>query len=267
MKYLFLLLVLSISFVGKSIKPDPNYIQTPTDLGLDFESYQIPTSDGAVLNAWKINAVKEQKKFVTLIVAYGDAGNMSCQLNQAAILSQLGFDILLFDYRGFGKSSLFEINQDQLYYAEFITDLISVVQFCKLKFRENKTGIWAQSMGTIMATQAVQKEKVDFLVLEGFVLSPTLIKQRIKEFKAKELSLPEEDNSFHLDQIQIPVLIFSGKADIFTTLSDAKLFCKAAPKRKIVEFKGNHLEGFSVLSGRYFGEIYCRKIIRFVKKV
>ena len=87
MKIIVLFLVLSISFVCKSIKPDPNYIQTPKDLGLDFESFQIPTSDGALLHSWKINAVKEQKKFVTLVVAYSDAGNMSCQLNQAAILS------------------------------------------------------------------------------------------------------------------------------------------------------------------------------------
>jgi pimeloyl-ACP methyl ester carboxylesterase len=267
MKFIFLFLVLTICFIGKSIQPDPNYLQTPKDLGLDFETFQIPTSDGALLHSWKINAVKEQKKFVTLVVAYGDAGNMSCQLNQAAILSQLGYDILLFDYRGFGNSSPFEINPDQLYYNEFTTDLISVVQFAKNQLSENKTGIWGQSMGTIMATQAAQKEKLDFLILEGFVLSPALITERIKALKGKEVILPETADSFQLDAIRIPTLVFSGKEDLFTTISDAKLFCKSASNRKIIVFNGNHLEGFTVLSGRYFGEIYCRKIERFVKQI
>ena len=201
------------------------------------------------------------------MVAYGDAGNMSCQLNQAAILSQLGYDMLLFDYRGFGKSSPFEINPDQLYYTEFITDLISAVQFAKFQLSENKIGIWGQSMGTIMATQAAQKEKLDFLILEGFVLSPTLISERINALKGKEVILPETPESYQLDAIQIPTLVFSGKEDLFTTTSDAKLFCNSASNRKMIVFDGNHLEGFSVLSGCYYGEIYCRKIEQFVKHV
>ena len=261
----FLVVITNFCF---ALKPDRTYSTTPDSLGLNFTKQIIKTDDNASLNSWIINPPEAQNNGTTIILSYGDAGNMSYWLNQAAILSQVGFTVVLFDYRGFGKSSDFEINPEQLYYNEFATDLETVIKWTKQNLKFKKLGILALSMGTIMTTIAVQKEKVDFIIGEGFVLNPNEIKEKLFKFKQKNITLPENsDNYINLiPKIEAPMLLFSGTLDNFTTLEDSKLIVKQKPNRKLVEFTGNHLEGFAVLSGEYYGSKYIQEISKFLGK-
>ncbi len=59
------------------------------------------------------------------------------------------------------------------------------------------------------------------------------------------------------------MLIFAGTEDLFTTLKDSNKIIKRK-NRKLVEFKGNHLQGFSVLTKNYFGDLYVDHIERFI---
>jgi pimeloyl-ACP methyl ester carboxylesterase len=188
--------ILFQTMVAMALKPDSVYVSTPYALGLKFQHTILPTTDGAEIDIWQIFADSTVKNNTTLIVAYGDAGNKSHWLNQAALMSKLGYDLVLFDYRGFGKSSPFEMNPNQLYYPEFVTDLTTVMQWNKIQYPKNKTGIWALSMGTIMATIAAQTEPVDFLIAEGFVADPAAIQKKIFEVKKKEIVLPQGDERY-----------------------------------------------------------------------
>jgi predicted alpha/beta hydrolase len=66
--------------------------------------------------------------------------------------TQNGFDIWVYDYRGFGKSDDFKINVDQLYYTEFVNDLSAVVDSAMAARPKNKIGLYGFSMGTIIST-------------------------------------------------------------------------------------------------------------------
>lgn len=97
-----------------ALKPDSLYQMTPDSLKLKYESLKITTPDSLNLKVWKIIPELKVKNNSTIILAYGDSGNMSYWLHQAAILSQKGFAVILFDYRGFGESSSFKMNPNQV---------------------------------------------------------------------------------------------------------------------------------------------------------
>lgn len=265
-KHFFFFFMLFISAPIWALKPDKNYIAKPEDLSLAYTAATITTRDHYALQSWVIAPNKKNDKKTALILAYGDSGNMSYWLNQAWVASNTGYTVILFDYRGFGQSQDFNINNDYLYYNEFATDLEAVIEWTKANQKTTKTGIWALSMGTIMTNLALQKQKVDFVIAEGLVYDPSAIVTKIKLLKNKTILLPDTDfNLKKLSQsITCPYLLIAGKQDKMTTSEDSKLFSELAKGRQLIEFDGNHLEGFTKLSGDSFGAIYMQKIQHFI---
>lgn len=76
---------------------------TPETIGLDFRELAIDTEDGKRLHGWWIPAAATASGHVLL--CHGNAGNVADRLPHAALLAAAGLDVLLFDYRGYGRSS------------------------------------------------------------------------------------------------------------------------------------------------------------------
>ena len=75
---------------------------TPDALGLDaVEPVAFDTLDGLRLGGWFFPATDEAQNG-TVLVFNGNAGNRSYRVPLAAGLRDQGFQVLLFDYRGFG---------------------------------------------------------------------------------------------------------------------------------------------------------------------
>ena len=268
-KNLIILFFILTSQICFGLKPETKYIATPDSLGLTYQTNKIISSKGIELNSWLIEANKEVKNGTTLIFCYGDMGNMSYWLNQAGILSQVGYNVLLFDYRGFGESSKFEINTDYLYYDEFADDLTNVVKWAKTNLNYDKLGLISFSMGTIMSTIALQKENVDFFIGEGFVLNPKEIQAKIEQLKEKKVLLPNSSKTYDkmVRSLELPILLFSGTQDNITTKEDSEKAILKSKNGKTITFEGNHLEGFYKLSGEYFGQKYIEYINEFIESI
>jgi uncharacterized protein len=252
-----------------AINPDREYIRTPEDLGLHYASHKVKTGDGIEILTWTYSANPEKENGKLLILAYPDAGNMSYFVYQSAILANHGFTVVTFDYRGFGKSSDFPIERDRLYYAEFATDLISVAEFIHQKFPDKQIGIWALSMGSIIAVKALEslKDKINFLVTEGFVTDTTQLVDRIQIQKQNIIILPEKHEVFMnaLNSLSLPILIFVASEDQITPYDDALSFKEnTIEKCEIVFFEGERLSGFNSGEGEW-GEFYIHKINEFLE--
>ena len=76
---------------------------TPADADLPYSDLEIATDDGERLHGWWIPARGGAAGHVLL--CHGNAGNVGDRLPHAALLTAAGFDVLLFDYRGYGRSS------------------------------------------------------------------------------------------------------------------------------------------------------------------
>lgn len=65
------------------------------------EEVTFDTDDGLTLGGWFVPARAERRE-VAVLVANGNAGNRALRLPLAERLAAAGFDVLLFDYRGYG---------------------------------------------------------------------------------------------------------------------------------------------------------------------
>jgi uncharacterized protein len=77
--------------------------QTPKDVGLAFEEVELTTSDGVKLSAWYVPAAEKGGR--TFVFCHGNGGNIGHRLDKLAIFYRLGVNVLIFDYRGYGKSA------------------------------------------------------------------------------------------------------------------------------------------------------------------
>jgi len=75
--------------------------QTPAS---DFRDLAFATEDGERLHGWWIPG-RPSPSAGHLLFFHGNAGNVGGRVLHAELLSAAGFDVLLFDYRGYGRSS------------------------------------------------------------------------------------------------------------------------------------------------------------------
>jgi len=267
MKHLLCFFTLLIVNLVGAINPIKEYVDHPVNSKFNYEEVHVTTDDGYRLNTWILYAKEENKRNRTLVLAYGDAGNMSYWLRQVIEVVNQGYNVVLFDYRGFGESDDFTIDEDQLYYDEFAMDLQTVVAYAKAKFN-TKIGVWALSMGTIAAVLTNEVEAYDYLIADGFVVSPKVIAARLDEFLKKETKLPEQARDFDhaLTRLSLPVLFLAGDRDGLTTVHDSNRVKPLNPKSQLVMFKGGHLQGFQAMTNTYHGEDYIKAINSFYDK-
>lgn len=82
------------------------YVPSPSMLGLPAESLQLKTHDGVTLHAWLIKQPPELfSQAPTLLYLHGNAGNIGHRLpNVGGLFHRCGCNILLLEYRGYGRS-------------------------------------------------------------------------------------------------------------------------------------------------------------------
>ncbi|MFC9998920.1 alpha/beta hydrolase [Nocardia sp. NPDC127526] len=83
--------------------PERRIVATPEQFGVEYEDLWLRTGDGETVNAWFVRAVGEPVAHV--LYAHGNGGNIGDRSPVLALLAAAGFDVLTFDYRGFGRSS------------------------------------------------------------------------------------------------------------------------------------------------------------------
>ncbi|MDD5658106.1 MAG: alpha/beta fold hydrolase, partial [Elusimicrobia bacterium] len=88
--------------------PDREFSIIPATFGLAHEEVSLTARDGARLHGWFLPEGSEPAPLagrgLVLLYCHGNAGNISSRMHKVAMLHRLGAGVLLFDYRGYGKS-------------------------------------------------------------------------------------------------------------------------------------------------------------------
>ena len=80
------------------------FVQTPSSLGLPSETVYLTTRDGCRIMGYLIKQ-PNMSVVPTMLYFHGNAGNIGHRLHNAqALYRHCGFNILLLEYRGYGKS-------------------------------------------------------------------------------------------------------------------------------------------------------------------
>lgn len=83
--------------------PSRKILQTPAVAGLAFADVVFAAGDGERLHGWWVPA--RAPSIGHVLLCHGNAGNVGDRVAHLELLSAAGFDVLAFDYRGYGRSS------------------------------------------------------------------------------------------------------------------------------------------------------------------
>jgi pimeloyl-ACP methyl ester carboxylesterase len=83
--------------------PSHTVVQTPAAAGLSFGDVTFGAEDGERLHGWWVNA--RARSLGHVLLCHGNAGNVGDRVAHVDLLSAAGFDVLAFDYRGYGRST------------------------------------------------------------------------------------------------------------------------------------------------------------------
>lgn len=98
-----LLLTLSLpACIGLFFQPYRPYVRTPADIGLAYEDVTFEAADRVPLHGWFLPA--SAPACATILFLHGNAENISTHIASVYWLPAHGFNVFLFDYRGYGAS-------------------------------------------------------------------------------------------------------------------------------------------------------------------
>ena len=241
-KLSILTLIFTISFsLSFGMKPAKDYVYTPKEFGFSYKELKIKTIDNFEINTWDITP-KSTAKNITIIICGTDAGNMSYFVGQALNLANEGYNVITFDYRGYGHSQDFKVDTvNLLFHNEFLFDFEAVVEYAKKLYPKNKVGSLGFSMGGYFPL--ITKMKLDFIVADSPLISP---KTFLKRLARPNITLP--DKFFEPIDKKEPQLYFIGKEDKFLLMDDI-------PIDFAVLYKGNHLGAELILKEKFYSMI------------
>ncbi|MEM7101902.1 MAG: alpha/beta fold hydrolase [Bacteroidota bacterium] len=138
LKFLCLLLIsgLSISTLS-ALNPSRTYTTLPDKYDMVYKEIKLNTLDGkAEINVWDFPATVRYSSASVVLIAHNGEGNMADYLKRVDQFLKQGHRVIIFDYRGYGSSSKFEIDNNMYIYPQFINDLETAIQYVWQKTRQ-----------------------------------------------------------------------------------------------------------------------------------
>jgi fermentation-respiration switch protein FrsA (DUF1100 family) len=239
---------------GVFYQPSRTLALTPARLQYAFENVTFKSKDGTVLNGWFVPGKGKVKG--TVIQFHGNGANIANHYGAVYWLPDEGYNVFLFDYRGYGKSegipSREGIQDDAaaaLNYIQTRSDL------------ENKPIIvYGQSLGGAVAISTLSyhnRKGVAAVIMESsFTRYRDIARDKLGSFWLTwpfqwPLSFLISNRYSPIDLISeispIPLLIVHGDADEVVSSSHSEALYKAArePKTLWIVPGGHHIDAFS----------------------
>lgn len=206
-----------------------------------FEEVQL-ASDGATLSA--LHFTVPQPKGVVLYF-HGNAGSLRDWGAVATTFTHLGYDALMMDYRGYGKSS------GQLHTeADFHTDAQVAYDYLRKRYTESQIVIYGRSLGSGIASYLATHTRPRLLILETpYTSFEQIIADRMPMLPISLLLKYPLRTDTWLDQVQCPIALFHGTADGVVPYAHSQQLkgLIKGPHELITVSNGNHgnLAGFA----------------------
>ncbi|TNF39087.1 MAG: alpha/beta hydrolase [Gammaproteobacteria bacterium] len=82
--------------------PMKQHLLTPAQINVEYSDFSVRSSDGVMLHGWHLPAVQPLRGSVLFL--HGNGENISTHLATVYWLPSQGFEVFMFDYRGYGLS-------------------------------------------------------------------------------------------------------------------------------------------------------------------
>jgi fermentation-respiration switch protein FrsA (DUF1100 family) len=207
-----------------------------------FADVYLTTSDGEKINGWFVQSLRANAPAVLFF--HGNAGNISHRMDKLRLFQELGVDVLIIDYRGYGRSTGKPDEQGTYRDAKAAYDHLTKT----LKRPPQTVIVYGESLGAAMAVDLATKVPVGGVILEEPFTSTGDVGQRMFPYMpVRWLVRNKYDNLAKMPQLKAPLLIFHSWDDEMFPLSFAQRLLSAAPSPKqLIELRGSHNDAFLV---------------------
>jgi len=228
--------------------PSPPPVRTPADAGLAHRELSIATADGERLHAWLIEARRDpaeepRSARPTVLYSHGNAGNVEHRIDVAATLAGLGCDVLLYDYRGYGKSS------GRPSEAGVRADALAVHAHLVEQERVPPARIvlFGESLGGAVSIDLATRAPVGAVIVEDtFTSIPDLGAEIYPWLPIRLLARTRFDSAAKVARIGAPLLVIHSPDDRLVPLAHGRALIERArePKTLLLTSGGHNAGGF-----------------------
>lgn len=229
---------------------------TPASYGVPFTPMHVTTSDGARLRVWHLGREDARAQVVYF---HGNGGNLSMWSDVLVGLSREGFDVVGFDYRGYGVSTS-QPSERGLY-----QDTDAVVRLVRERLRRPGVPLiyWGRSLGSTLAAYAATVTAPSGVILEaGFPSMRSVVASNPILWALSWFSSYRFPTAEWMSKVRAPALVLHGDADSIIPYSLGQRLYEAipGPKRFVTIEGGDHND-----PAPPDGEAYWAAVIDFVR--
>jgi alpha-beta hydrolase superfamily lysophospholipase len=223
------------------------------------ENVWFTSADGTALHGWYFKA-QTSPATATIIYFHGNGGNVTNVGWLGESWAKRGFNVLLFDYRGYGLSG-----GEAAVEADLYNDGDAALAFVLREKHASpeRVVLYGQSLGTAIATDVASRNRCGALILEsGFSSASSLASRRLPlprwlHFLGKN----RFESARKLKDVKAPVLISHGDPDSTIPTEEGRaLFAAANEPKKLLIVPG---AGHSVFGSA--GPEYLDQLERFIR--
>ena len=230
--------------------PDSATYSRPEQFGLRHEEVTFTLDDQVRLHGWWLPARGSAN--ATVLHLHGNAANISNHLPLVAWLPEAGFNVLLFDYRGFGAS------EGKPTLNGLVDDGLAALSYLRARsdVDANKIVLLGQSIGGATAlrllardAQGVRLAIIDsaFARYRGIARDAALqsvLLAPLAPLAAAWLPAADRDPITALAQIRLPLLFVHGTADgVIAPKHSEQLHAAANEPKRLIRVEGaQHME-------------------------
>jgi fermentation-respiration switch protein FrsA (DUF1100 family) len=215
------------------------------------EDIWLRTSDGENLNGWFF-ASATQPAQATIIYFHGNGGNISNLGWVGERFAARGFDVLLFDYRGYGKSTGASASEDGIYRdAEAAYDFLVKTR----GVAPERLVLYGQSLGTTAVADLASRRPCRAVILESGLSSARDMTAKLLPTAlhwVRFFTLNRFDSAHKLTLVHCPVLVTHGDPDpVIPTSQGRALYAAANEPKQLLIFSGSGHNVFGSLGDTY----------------
>jgi len=247
-------------------QPQKHVYYTPDQFNIEYQDILIHQPDQNRLHGW---LMKPQKQCIgTVIFFHGNAENISTHFQNVVWLLNEGYQVALFDYRGYGQSDgVPEV-------AGAMNDILVTSRYSIDNYSKGlPVFVFGQSLGGALSITAFAHapelaNRVDGFIFEAsFSSYQTIAQQSLGEFWLTWLfqyplswtAITEFDPELHIKKITKPILIIHSKDDQIIPFEHAEKLHRESPNSQLFVTVGPHINSSK-------NRQYRRELLAFLKQ-
>jgi uncharacterized protein len=218
------------------------------DFSLPHTDIRIPVNEKDTISLANFSTQQDSVKGVVLYF-HGNKRNISWYAKYIPHFTKHGYEVIMIDYPGYGKSTG-KLTEQKLY-----DWALQVYKLAIKKYSAEQIIIYGKSMGTGIATQLASKRDCKRLILETpYYDFPSVIKAYLPVYPVSWMLHYQIPTWQYMQNVNEPITIFHGTSDWTVRYKNTKrLSSFLKPGDEIVTVKGaghNNLYTYQLVTGK-----------------